>query len=130
MARCSAASWGRSAWKWNGAGEHAITVRKPPPEGLTVLASRHYAADERLKAYLAGHKVASITNFGSALKICRVAEGGRRSLSPPWPHDGMGHRRPAGGAGSRGGRLLDLNGNRLTYGKPLWENPHFVCLGG
>ncbi len=121
---------GRSAWKWNGAGEHAITVRKPPPEGLTVLASRHYAADERLKAYLAGHKVASITNFGSALKICRVAEGvadlyPRLGRTMEWDTAG-----PQAVLEAAGGRLLDLNGNRLTYGKPLWENPHFVCLGG
>lgn len=121
---------GDSAWKWNSTGEHAITVRKPPPEGLTVLASRHYAADERLKTYLAGHKVASVTNFGSALKICRVAEGAadlypRLGRTMEWDTAG-----PQAVLEAAGGRLLDFDGAPLTYGKPLWENPHFVCLGG
>jgi 3'(2'), 5'-bisphosphate nucleotidase len=121
---------GGSAWKWDATGEHAIAVRKPPPEGLTVLASRHYAADERLKTYLAGHQVTSVTNFGSALKICRVAEGAadlypRLGRTMEWDTAG-----PQAVLEAAGGRLLDLSGEPLTYGKPLWENPHFVCLGG
>ena len=28
-----------------------------------------------------------------------------------------------------GGRLTDVAGALLTYGKPLWENPHFICAG-
>ncbi|MEJ1976140.1 MAG: 3'(2'),5'-bisphosphate nucleotidase CysQ, partial [Acetobacteraceae bacterium] len=121
---------GRSAWKWNATGEHAIAVRKPPAEGLTVLASRHYAADERLKTFLAGHNVASVTNFGSALKICRVAEGEadlypRLGRTMEWDTAG-----PQAVLEAAGGRLLDLDGKPLTYGKPSWENPHFVCLGG
>ncbi len=121
---------GKGAWKRDAMGEHAITVRKPPAEGLTVLASRHYAADERLKTYLAGHKVASIANFGSALKICRVAEGvadlyPRFGRTMEWDTAG-----PQAVLEAAGGRLVDLAGQRLTYGKPDWENPHFVCLGG
>ncbi len=39
---------GGGAWKRDGAGERPIRARTPPPEGLTVLASRHYANDARL----------------------------------------------------------------------------------
>ncbi len=121
---------GKGAWKRDAMGEHGIAVRKPPEEGLTVLASRHYAADERLKTYLAGHKVASIANFGSALKICRVAEGAadlypRLGRTMEWDTAG-----PQAVLEAAGGRLVDLSGQPLTYGKPGWENPHFVCLGG
>ncbi|MCK5167102.1 MAG: 3'(2'),5'-bisphosphate nucleotidase CysQ, partial [Rhodospirillaceae bacterium] len=28
-----------------------------------------------------------------------------------------------------GGSVKDLNGNELSYGKPGFENPHFVAYG-
>ncbi len=61
-ASCSAASSGRGAWKRTGAGEQPIAARTPPPDGLTVLASRHYARTSRLRAFLAGRTVATVTN--------------------------------------------------------------------
>ncbi len=39
---------GPGAWKQTAAGRQPITARVPPAEGLTVLASRHYANDARL----------------------------------------------------------------------------------
>ena len=29
-----------------------------------------------------------------------------------------------------GGTVRTLDGAELRYGKPGWENPHFVCTGG
>jgi 3'(2'), 5'-bisphosphate nucleotidase len=117
------------AWKRNGAGERPISARVPPAEGLTVLASRHYATDERLAAFLAERKVASVTNIGSAMKIVRVAEGAadlypRLGRTMEWDTAG-----PQAVLEAAGGRLLDMAGAPLLYAKPLWENPHFVCLG-
>jgi 3'(2'), 5'-bisphosphate nucleotidase len=117
------------AWKRNGAGEQAISARVPPAAGLTVLASRHYATDERLAAFLAARKVTSITNIGSALKIVRVAEGAadfypRLGRTMEWDTAG-----PQAVLEAAGGRILDMDGALLRYAKPLWENPHFVCLG-
>lgn len=66
---------GQGAWRQNGAGRHPIAARIPPAEGITVYASRHYADDPQLAAYLARYKVAKLTNIGSALKFCRLAEG-------------------------------------------------------
>ena len=117
------------AWKRNGAGERAILARVPPAAGLTVLASRHYATDERLAAFLATRPVASVTNIGSAMKIVRVAEGAadlypRLGRTMEWDTAG-----PQAVLEAAGGRMLDMDGRPLGYAKPGWENPHFVCLG-
>ncbi len=120
---------GRGAWKQTAAGTGPITARLPPPEGLTVLASRHYANDARLTAFLAGRQIATITNYGSALKIVRVAEGvadlyPRFGRTMEWDTAG-----PQAVLEAAGGRLTDMDGATLTYGKPKWENPFFLCCG-
>ena len=119
----------RLAWKRNGAGERPIAARTPPDAGLTVLASRHYATDERLAAFLAARPVVSVTHIGSAMKIVRVAEGAadlypRLGRTMEWDTAG-----PQAVLEAAGGRLLDMAGASLGYGKPGWENPPFVCLG-
>lgn len=117
------------AWKRTSAGERPIAVRAPPPEGLTVLASSYSAAHPRLAAFLAERRVASLENYGSALKIVRVAEGAadlypRMGRTMEWDTAG-----PQAVLEAAGGRLLDLGGVALGYGKPAWENPDFVCVG-
>jgi 3'(2'), 5'-bisphosphate nucleotidase len=120
---------GRGAWKRTASGEEPISARVPPAAGLTVVASRHHANDARLDAFLADRPVASIANYGSALKIARVAEGvadlyPRFGRTMEWDTAG-----PQAVLEAAGGRLLDLAGNPLGYGKPGWENPHFICCG-
>ena len=120
---------GRGAWKRDRAGQRPITARVPPPEGLTVLASRHYANDARLAAFLGERTVAAVTNYGSALKIARIAEGvadlyPRFGRTMEWDTAG-----PQAVLEAAGGRLTDMAGAALTYGKPLWENPFFICTG-
>ena len=119
----------RGAWKRTRRGEQSIAARVPPPEGLAVLASRHYADDPRLDAFLAGQRVASVAKFGSALKIVRVAEGAadlypRFGRTMEWDTAA-----PQAVLEAAGGRLLDMAGAPLGYGKPAWENPPFVCRG-
>ena len=120
---------GRGAWKRTASGERPITARAPPPEGLTVLASRHYANDARLAAFLADRKIAAVTNYGSALKIVRVAEGvadlyPRFGRTMEWDTAG-----PQAVLEAAGGRLTDTDGVPLRYGKPNWENPFFIVSG-
>ena len=120
---------GVGAWKQAASGRQPIHARRPPPEGLTVLASRHYANDERLNAFLADRTIATVTNYGSALKILRVAEGvadlyPRFGRTMEWDTAG-----PQAVLEAAGGRLTDTEGVPLTYSKPKWENPHFVCSG-
>lgn len=120
---------GVGAWKWDQAGQHAIRVRRPPPAGLTVLASRRRSGDPQLEALLRGHRVEAMVNMGSALKFCRVAEGAadlypRLGRTMEWDTAA-----PQAVLEAAGGRMCALEGAPLRYGKPGWENPSFLCTG-
>ncbi len=120
---------GRGAWKRTSAGEHAIHARSPPPEGLHVLASRSHGNDARLARFLQGRSVAAVTNMGSALKVCRLAEGAgdlypRFGRTMEWDTAA-----PQAVLEAAGGAMLNLEGGEMLYGKPSWENPGFVCTG-
>jgi len=121
---------GVGAWKRSAAGEQAIHVRNPPPEGWHVLASRHHASDARLAEYLQGKPVASLANMGSAIKFCRLAEGAadfypRLGRTMEW--DTAAPQAVLEAAGGSVRRMDD--GGPLTYRKPGWENPSFLCTG-
>ncbi|MCW3473154.1 3'(2'),5'-bisphosphate nucleotidase CysQ [Limobrevibacterium gyesilva] len=121
---------GVGAWKRGKAGQVAISARHPPAEGIDVVASHHYANDPRLGPFLAGRKVASILNIGSALKFCRVAEG----IADLYPRFGRTMEwdtaAPQAVVEAAGGSVLVLETMQpLGYGKPGWENPSFVCAG-
>ena len=66
---------GHGAWKRDAGGERTIAARRPPDSGLEVIASRALAADPQVASFLAGRKIASVSNIGSAVKFCRIAEG-------------------------------------------------------
>ncbi|MGD0104957.1 MAG: 3'(2'),5'-bisphosphate nucleotidase CysQ, partial [Rhodopila sp.] len=66
---------GVGAWRRKDGQTTPIAARIPPPEGLTVVASRHHGDPVRLDAFLAGRTVLQVVNFGSSLKFCRLAEG-------------------------------------------------------
>lgn len=117
------------AWKRTVSGERMIRARLPPAAGLSVLASRHYATDPRLDAFLQGRRVESVTHMGSALKIVRVAEGAgdlypRFGRTMEWDTAA-----PQAVLEAAGGRLRQMDGAPLPYGKTGWANPPFVCTG-
>lgn len=120
---------GHGAWKRTRAGDQRIHVRTPPEEGLTVLASRYHANNERLTAFLSGRHVARVINFGSAVKFCRLAEG----VADLYPRFGRTMEwdtaAPQAVLEAAGGTVRTLDGEPLRYSKPGWENPHFVCTG-
>ncbi len=121
---------GRCAWKQDGAGRHPIHVRPPPAAGLAVLSSRGQADDQGVRAALGGVLVASIRQMGSALKVCRLAEGSadayvRLGRTMEWDTAG-----PEAVLQAAGGTLRLLDGGGLAYGKPGWANPPFLCRGG
>jgi 3'(2'), 5'-bisphosphate nucleotidase len=120
---------GVGAWKRQGGVETPVHARKVPAEGLTVLASRHHGDAARLEAFLAGRVVAKTLNFGSSLKFCRLAEG----IADLYPRLGRTMEwdtaAPQAVLEAAGGTVRTLDGLPLLYGKPGWENPHFVCTG-
>ncbi|MCK8784850.1 3'(2'),5'-bisphosphate nucleotidase CysQ [Roseomonas sp. NAR14] len=128
-----------SAWKEAGNGEppwegpppprRPIAVRTPPAEGLTVLTSRSHGDEARVRRLLGERPVARLERFGSALKICRVAEGAadlypRFGRTMEWDTAG-----PQAVLEAAGGRLVTADGAPLGYGKPEFENSDFLCWG-
>jgi 3'(2'), 5'-bisphosphate nucleotidase len=121
---------GVGAWKRTAAGESRIAARPVPETGLDVIASRSHANDERLARFLAGRNVASIRNAGSSLKFCRVAEG----VADLYPRFGRTMEwdtaAPQAVLEAAGGSVhVAETGEPLSYGKPGWDNPHFICTG-
>jgi 3'(2'), 5'-bisphosphate nucleotidase len=128
--RLFAGAAGVGAWVDDDAGRRPIRCRAVPPEGLTVVASRSHGDAAALDAFLAGKKVASLASAGSSLKLCLVAAGEadlypRLGRTMEWDI-AAGHAvlRAAGGEVTR----LD-DGQPLRYGKPGFDNPHFVAAG-
>jgi 3'(2'), 5'-bisphosphate nucleotidase len=120
---------GQGAWKRVGGTQAPIRTRAIPADGLTVVASRHHGAGPELDAFLTGRTVAAIRNYGSSLKFCRVAEG----LADVYPRFGRTMEWDTGAPQAvleaAGGAVCRVDGTPLLYGKPGWENPHFICWG-
>lgn len=106
-----------------------ISVRHPPDEGLTIVASRSHGDPAALEAFLQGRRVAHLRNAGSSLKLCLVAAGEadlypRLGRTMEWDI-AAGHAVLA----AAGGRITQVDGQPLTYGKPDFANPHFLAWG-
>ena len=128
--RLFAGATGQGAWVEDGQGQRAIRCRAPPAEGLTVLASRSHSNATALQAFLSGRRVARLTNAGSSIKLCLLAEG----KADLYPRHGrtMEWDIAAGHAVlvAAGGNVLTLDGHGpLGYGKPGFENPNFFACG-
>jgi 3'(2'), 5'-bisphosphate nucleotidase len=120
---------GAGAWKRSPAGTVAISARAAPAEGLTIMASRHYKDDPALSRYLDKFKIASVTNIGSALKFCALAEGRadfypRLGRTMEWDTAA-----PQAVLEAAGGCVLTMDGAPMGYGKAGFENPHFCAWG-
>ncbi|WP_414635680.1 3'(2'),5'-bisphosphate nucleotidase CysQ [Aromatoleum sp.] len=118
---------GIGAFVEDGQGRRTISCRQPPAEGLTVVASRSHGDAAALDAFLAGRKVANLVGAGSSLKLCRVAAG-EADLYPRLGRT-MEWDIAAGHAvlSAAGGTVKTLEGAALRYGKPGFDNPHFVA---
>jgi 3'(2'), 5'-bisphosphate nucleotidase len=102
--------------------------RRPPPGGLTVVASRSHPSPG-MSEYLAGYKVAETVSIGSSLKFCLVAQG-RADLYPRLGTT-MEWDTAAGHAVllAAGGTVIAADGGPLHYGKPGFSNPWFIAAG-
>ena len=120
---------GQAAWRRTDACQVPIRARSPPPEGLTVIASRLHANGPELAAFLAGRPVAALTHIGSSLKFCRLAEG-KADLYPRFGRTMEWDTAAAQAVlEAAGGKVCRTDGTPLRYGKPGFENPHFICMG-
>lgn len=133
--RCYFGGAGLGAWRSDD-DDHLtpISVRQEPGEGhdFTVVASRRHTSPEQ-ETLLAGLSAAvgqlQLTNIGSSLKFCLLAEGAadcypRLALTSQW--DTAAAQGVLEGAG---GEVLELSGETFSY--PAREsllNPFFLAL--
>jgi 3'(2'), 5'-bisphosphate nucleotidase len=125
---------GQGAWVCDAQGHRAIRCRRQPAEGeLMVASSRSHGDDAAMTAWLASAGLAGRPlqhrAAGSSLKFGLVATG-EADLYPRLGRT-MEWDTAAGHAVLRaaGGEVLTLGGEVLRYGKPGFENPHFVARG-
>ena len=104
-----------------------LRVATPDNGALNVVASQSHR-DAATDAYIARYEVAGTRSAGSSLKFCLVASGEadlypRLGRTMEWD-TAAGHAVLVG-AGGAVVRADDLA--PLTYGKPGYENPHFLA---
>lgn len=118
-----------SAFIEDAQGRRPLACRRPPSEGVTVVASRSHGDADALAQFLGERKVAEHRSAGSSLKFCLVASGEadlypRLGRTMEWDI-AAGHVVLA----AAGGAVRTLDGVPLQYGKPGFDNPHFVAVG-
>ena len=69
-----------------------LAVARPDNAALMVVASKSHR-DQATDDYIARYAVRDMTIAGSVAEVLPGRHRRGRSLPPPWPHDGMGHRR-------------------------------------
>lgn len=129
LGRLYAGTVGEGAFVEDGDGRRAIACRRAPQEGLTIVSSRSHGDSDALAGFLEGRPVASSVAAGSSLKFCLVAAGDadlypRLGRTMEWD-TAAGHAVVS----AAGGRVSAVGGGELGYGKPGFENPHFVAQG-
>ena len=116
------------AWRRRHGGEAERIRCRQAPEALVVIASRSHR-NAKTEAFLEDYRVGEIISAGSSLKLCRIAEG-RADMYPRLGRT-MEWDIAAGHAvlQAAGGSVRTLDGAPLRYGKPGFDNPHFVARG-
>jgi 3'(2'), 5'-bisphosphate nucleotidase len=118
------------AWRADGgAAPHPIGVRKTAASPVRVVGSRSHPSPE-LAGYLAGLGPHEITDMGSSLKICLIAEGAADVYPRLGPTSEWDTAAAQAILESAGGRMIDLAGRPLRYNsKDDLLNPHFLAFG-
>jgi 3'(2'), 5'-bisphosphate nucleotidase len=122
------AELGKGAYKGKAFSSTATQIRNVSQrERLRVLASGSHMTP-RLQSFIDLLQVEDLTRYGSALKMCRVAEG----VADLYPRlGGTSEWDTAAGQmllEESGCKTLDLTtGKTLRYGKPQFRNPGFVA---
>ena len=106
----------------------AMKTRTPSEDGLVIVRSRTEPTPVSL-AFLKTITVKEMISGSSSVKFCKVAEGSA-DLYPRFGRT-MEWDTAAGHAilQAAGGRVVTTDGKSLTYGKPGFENPHFIAYG-
>lgn len=124
-----AAAGGRATWAAAGAAPAPIRARSRPASDVVATVSRRHGAGGPTARFLAENGVTGRLSVGSSLKFGLIARG----LADVYPRFGETSEwdTAAGQAilTSAGGRVVDLDGRPLAYGKPAFRNAGFVAWG-
>jgi 3'(2'), 5'-bisphosphate nucleotidase len=105
-----------------------LHVATPDNTALMVVASKSHR-DQATDDYISRYAVKDMTSAGSSLKFCLLATG-EADLYPRLGRT-MEWDTAAGDAVLRGagGHVVRFDDHQpLTYGKPGWDNPHFIAF--
>jgi 3'(2'), 5'-bisphosphate nucleotidase len=102
---------------------------RPAPERLVVIHSRSHVNSQKLAAFLEGTLVAERRIAGSAAKFCFVAQGEADLYPRLGPTSEWDTAAGQAILEAAGGSVRDLDGCRLSYGKPLFLNSSFAARG-
>ncbi|MEZ5871696.1 MAG: 3'(2'),5'-bisphosphate nucleotidase CysQ [Nitratireductor sp.] len=108
-------------------GERRVLKAKPVDNNaLVVVASRSHLTAET-EAFIAANPVGKLANAGSSLKFCLLASG-EADLYPRFGPT-MEWDTAAGHAvlSAIGGKVEEISGEPLQYGKPGYRNPFFIA---
>lgn len=119
---------GEGAWKRDPDGSvRQLTVAEPPAE-KRVVASKNHLNDET-REFIEALGAHVLVQAGSSLKFCRIAEG----AADIYPRLGPTCEWDTGAAHAvltaAGGKITQINGTPLVYGKEDVLNPFFVASG-
>jgi len=127
--RLYAGSAGLGAYAEIAAQRRPIACRLPSPQGLAVVTSRSHQDPSAWRALLGARAVASRLTAGSSLKFGLIAAGEADAYprtGRTWEWDtAAGHAIVS----ASGGRVADIDGAELRYGKPGFVNSAFVAYG-
>lgn len=120
---------GQGAWAEDGGRRRTVRCRATPASGALLTCSRSHGDSAELERWLQGQAVAGRVEAGSSLKFGWLAEGradlyARFGRTMEWD-TAAGHAVLA----AAGGSVCDVGGAPLRYGKPGYENPHFIARG-
>ena len=120
---------GVGAFLRDGAGDIALSTRRPAPTPMRVAASRSHL-DPRTAAALEKMGATERIGMGSSLKFCRIAEG-RIDVYPRFgPTSEWDTAAAQCVLEAAGGAVLTLDGTALRYNtKDSLLNPDFIALG-
>lgn len=112
----------------DGGAPEIISARPKPADGVVVVKSRAHAKGATAE-FLKRLHITELLPSSSSVKFCVIAEG----LADMYPRFGrtMEWDTAAGHAilEASGGRVLTTDEEPLRYGKPGFENPHFIAYG-
>ncbi len=128
--------WGvhaRGAWKQVGYGAKEQIFAKPYAGGEAIVVASKSHGQAKLEQFLDNVEKSEgsyqVTNMGSALKICLVAEG----IGDIYPRLGLTSEWDTASADiiirEAGGKIIQANGKVVVYNKPNILNPYFLAVG-